>query len=294
MLDRRSDCRIAVYGTPAADGPYSFDIVAINQYGETQVTISGTVASSDPTWVDTTLGSMYVGVDFNDSVAATSPVESYLEYYLAEGSQLPAGLHLDCSLSRSRGCEGTISGKPEVAGIYSFTISASSRYGVVSHDFTVTVLGADAHLSLDVPAGTVAGDSDVFGSAHGLQPGSDYVVTLHSTPVVLSQGQVPANGELALNMKLPAGIEDGPHRIVLDGITGAGKPVSSEVWFSVLNGKIVEISYEGPVADPRTAALAYTGGGSSSGIQLMLVLGLIGAGSALLLGRRRQAADLGL
>ena len=292
-FNRSSDCDATISGTPQEEGPYSFDIIAANEYGETQVTISGTVASSDPTWVDTTLGAMYVGVGFNDTVVASSPVDTYIEYWVVDG-ELPAGLHLGCELSRSNDCDGTITGTPEVAGLYSFTIGAYNGYGEIFFDFTVSVLGADAHLSLDAPAGTVAGDSDVFGSAHGLLPGSDYVVTLHSTPVVLSQGQVPANGELALNMKLPAGIEDGAHRIVLDGTTGAGNAVSSEVWFSVLNGKIVEISYEGPVADPRKAALAYTGGGSSSGIQLMIVLGLIGAGSALLLGRRRQAADLGL
>lgn len=291
-LSRASYCYAKISGTPEVEGPYSFDLIATNRYGSTTITVSGSVAASNPVWEETDLGDLrlVLGVEYDNAVTAIDPLDGVGEHqllsYKVTAGALPQGLELNTET-------GAITGTPEVEGQFAFTIVASNGYGSVSADYTGEVRGAFADLTLEAAKGDTAGDADVFASAKGLLVGSDYDVTVHSTPISIASGKVPVGGSLALGLKLPAGLEDGAHRIVLTGTTAAGKAVTSEVWFSVLNGKIVQVSYDGPVADPR-GALAYTGSGSSTGIQLMLVLGLIGTGSLLLLGRRRPLNDLGL
>lgn len=82
-----------------------------------------------PQWTDTTLAAFAVGVNYFDQVQA-SGVPAPL--YSISAGQLPTGISLN-------GVTGRLSGTPQAAGQFSFTIAATSAENVITQAYTITV-----------------------------------------------------------------------------------------------------------------------------------------------------------
>lgn len=121
-----------IHGTPSASGAYSFTLKAVNAYGEDTQAFSGTVgAAIAPTITTSTLNTIYAGVGFSQTLAASgsAPIT-----WSVQSGTLPTGLTLNTST-------GTISGTPSATGAYSFTIRATNGVGYDDQAFTGSVSG---------------------------------------------------------------------------------------------------------------------------------------------------------
>jgi hypothetical protein len=108
-------------------------------------------AGTPPTWTDSTIGSLQVGVAFADGVSATGTAT--VTYSVAAGS-LPAGLALDTAT-------GAITGTPTAAGPYDFTLAAANSIGTITQQFTGTVAAATPSPPGTPPANVGGGSGDI-------------------------------------------------------------------------------------------------------------------------------------
>ncbi len=88
-----------------------------------------------------------------------------------------------------------------------------------------------------------------------LQPGSNYQIVLHSTPVVLAGGTTDENGDIAADVQIPADTEPGYHTLHMYGTNMAGQPVDIQKIFYVSDG-----TEYGNDAEPATEAADTTDG----------------------------------
>ncbi|WP_395640039.1 putative Ig domain-containing protein [Pseudolysinimonas sp.] len=268
----------AVTGTPSECGmscDYSFTITADNGYGDTDESFSGTVrpAGVGPEWEDDELPDLSEGVAVSDGVLADG--DPTITYAVTDGT-LPAGLALDPAT-------GAITGTPTAPGPYAFTITAENDFGSIDAIFEGDVAAKpDLDLVLEFEAGTSIEDASSTISASGLQVGSEYTLTMYSTPRVLYTGTIDGTGGFSWVVSLPADTPDGSHRLVLTGIAADGTPMSATAWFSLSSGRITAISYSGPVG-----GLAATGVEVTSGLAAAVILLLVGAGALTATRRRR-------
>lgn len=130
-------------------------------------------------------------------------------------------------------------------------------------------------LVLDFTLGASLTNASATISAVGLQFGSQYRLTMYSTPQVIHSGTVDASGGFRRVVSLPADTPAGAHRLVLTGIAADGTEMQAEAWFSVLaGGSIGAVSYTGPVS----AGLPVTGTDATATALLaglLLLLGLV-------------------
>jgi hypothetical protein len=111
----------------------------------TSTTSTSTTVAPDPNareWIDDSLGSMKVGVPFNDGLQARGP-GGVMAFILTNGTILPPGLGLNIY--------GGVSGTPTKAGTYSFSIYVGFWKGLngLGKSFTVTVEPADQVVGAD-------------------------------------------------------------------------------------------------------------------------------------------------
>ena len=182
---------------------------------------------------------------------------------------------------------------PLAVGTHTVTVTVTALYGE-SHDYTIAVTREamptpQLTFTTGLSAGQIAGNAPIVVSGVDLLPGSTAILTMHSTPIVLTTALVPGGASVTLSTQLPTSVPAGAHRVVFDGFAQDGTPVNATIWFTVLrDGTIGAVSLTGPVAYTE-AALAATGidAGSDSASALLLVL----LGGALLLVRsaRRRA-----
>lgn len=159
---------------------------------------------------------------------------------------------------------------PLVVGENTITIVTTAQDGLTKITTTVVVTRQVApNPEIDIDLGFAAGDKatdapfNVVGTK--LLPGSTATVTMHSTPIVLASGIVLADGTVVLNARIPAGAQAGAHRLVFEGTSMDGTPVTSTAWFTVLrNGTIGAASLTAPVAYIEPAALVRTGADSAT------------------------------
>lgn len=167
---------------------------------------------------------------------------------------------------------------------------------------TVRVVGpgTSADVSLDAQLGDLAAGAPFSVRGGGLLPGSQVVVTVHSTPRELARVTVGAAGTALVTGVLPAGLEVGAHRLVVEADGLDGVAVAAEVRFEVAaDGTLVRIGDSvlrrpaapapaAPAAAAAAPALAVTGAGSATVGALALAWLLLGA--ALVTWRRRATA----
>jgi Putative Ig domain len=237
----------AITGTPTTAAAINFTISAGNGVGSPVThAFTGTVAppNSAPAWVDQTVGAMQVGVAYIDGVSATGyPAPTYT---VSVGA-LPPGLTLNS-------VTGAITGTPTTSAAISFTVTVSNGVGSpVTHAFSGTVAAAPAielDLTLEVGAHVGTDGATLFVQGSGLQPGSTYVLEMHSAPVVLATGTVDSNGAFAQHVVIPADAPFGSHSLIITGIDNGGNPHTDLGWFSVTStGAIGAVSESAPIPD---------------------------------------------
>ncbi len=119
----------------------------------------------------------------------------------------------------------------------------------VMHSFAVNPAAAasppptpDLSLDLHFDVGTRVDDATVTITAHDLLPGSIANVTVHSTPRLLARVVVDDTGSFTTTVKLPADLEAGDHRIIVEATAADGTPVTKWEAFAVdSSGVIVHI-----------------------------------------------------
>lgn len=119
-------------GVSAGD-PYNFTIRATSTYGSVDTALSGTVrpAFAAPSWTDDTLAAPRAGEPYNDALAVDDEPDSAFSVY---SGALPAGILMTT--------QGLFTGSATTPGAYNFTVLVDNGQGVLSKQFTGTVLPA--------------------------------------------------------------------------------------------------------------------------------------------------------
>jgi LPXTG-motif cell wall-anchored protein len=249
-----------------------------------------------PSWgeSDWTNGRLHLGeaVDVEIKAENDNPTTIHYSY---EGA-LPKGLTYDTN--------GHLTGTPTELGWFSITVTAADHYDEASIEVSGMVLPEySAELGIEFEAGTNVADAQTWVYGENLKEGSRFKLTMFSDPVVLVDVTIDESGEFYQELSLPADTADGAHRLLLEATSVNDDAIVREAWFSVLNGKLVEFSTDGPVADPRPAPaavttvkveaanLASTGSDASGVVTGGLLTLLAGAGLLLAARRRREAAQ---
>jgi len=119
----------AVTGTPNTAGSFSWQITATNTVGSVSQSFSRTVGTA-PSWTDNTLAAMSYGVAYSNAVSASgTPAPTYS----VSSGALPGGISLNSST-------GAVTGTPNTAGSFSWTITATNGAGSVSQAFSQTIV----------------------------------------------------------------------------------------------------------------------------------------------------------
>ncbi|WP_395245482.1 putative Ig domain-containing protein [Agromyces sp. MMS24-K17] len=269
-------------GTPTGFGPYSFIVEATNGDEVVGQAFSGTVQAPLVEWVTEDLPLLHVGVAVDESLEASDAVA-----FAVTDGELPPGLDL---------VGDTITGTPTEAGEFEVEITASNATGEgVARTFTITVDEPVLELTLEAGPGDAAAGAVVTVTGSGLEPGAGLDVTLFSDPIVLVDVAVAADGTIDLATALPASVPFGAHELRVTTTGPDGSPVTLSIWFSVgEDGTILEVSTEGPVAEPvratpaatpASSGLAGTGVEPGAWLALALVLGFAGAATVVGAGR---------
>src|SRR5262249_47181744 len=102
----------------------------------------------------------------------------------------------------------------------------------------------------------------VTASGHGLAPGSETSLFVHSTPVLLGQSTVAADGTVSLTALIPAGLAAGDHHLAVEATAADGSPASNEWAFSpAADGTYAPIDQgettpSAPAASPSSSSAA--------------------------------------
>jgi len=265
----------AITGTPECETEpctYSFTIQAANAAGSITKEFTGTLlpAGVPPTWTDQDLpDELQVSVAVNEAVAAAGDPD--ISYSIPSGA-LPTGLSLDEAT-------GVITGTPAEAGEFSFQITATNDHGTITADFDVIVKAApDLGLRLNFAPDTRIEDATTLIEAEGLKVGSEYTLTMHSTPVRLHTGTIGASGGFNHVVSLPPDTPAGAHMLVLSGIAPDDSVLTARAWFVLLpNGRIGAISYSGPLSAGGLASTGTEPGMALGAATALLVLGAVAA-----------------
>lgn len=144
-------------------------------------------------------------------------------------------------------------------------------------------------LRLDFAVGTPVADATTTATAEGLQPGTDWTLTMFSTPRVIGSGVVPLDGLVSQLVRIPADTPAGAHRLLLEGTAPDGRTLTAQAWFTIdADGIIRAISLVGPT--PGLDELAHTGAEGAPALGLVGGLFLLAGATAVLLARRHGRA----
>lgn len=156
--------------------------------------------------------------------------------------------------------------------------SSSASNSDVTWDITAAPIVIEQALALNTPVGGNIDGAGADYEASGLKEGTEWALTLRSTPTVIASGIATADGIIAGTALIPAGLEAGWHSITLTGTDVNGNAVNKVVWFEIsANGTILAEQDTAPVTPepvvPAEPALASTGAN---------IAGALGGGAALL------------
>lgn len=123
-----------ISGIPTEAGTLTFTLSATNENGTTKKTYTLKINEAGPLEIDTEakLDNGTVGESYSQTLLCDS-TDLKKTWSIAEGSALPAGL----TLSE----DGTISGKPTMAGDYTFKIVVSASTRTAEKTFTLKIFG---------------------------------------------------------------------------------------------------------------------------------------------------------
>jgi hypothetical protein len=270
-----------ISGTPANMSTATFTVRAFTQYGSATegYTITPMRPGIAPTFTDETIGDFDVAVPFIDAVIASGdPTISY-----ALSGIVPAGITIDLNT-------GAISGTPQYNGPFNFTVRAENEFGFVDANFSGWVdAEAVADVSLGFTPGATLGQASLTIAADGLLMGSEYTLTMYSTPRVLFTGTVGAFRSFSQTVLLPADTPVGAHRLELHAVGSDGTVLTATVYFTLLeNGRIGAVSNSGPLTFTPAALGKLAATGTEPQLPLVVAALLLFVGLALV--RRRRTA----
>lgn len=145
-------------------------------------------------------------------------------------------------------------------------------------------------VEIQVPIGGTIDNAPVALDIDGLKDQTGYTVTVHSTPQIIDQGII-WSGRLNKAVTLPAGLESGWHRIVIDGTAADGSAFTETYYFQVSDsGTLLSTSEVAPATvSAATSGLALTGANLSG---LGLATGMLALGGTLLLTLTRRKREV--
>lgn len=155
-----------------------------------------------------------------------------------------------------------------ITGIGVCTVTATSPGDAVTLPATATVKAAVAaipatmELSLGARLGDLVPGSAASASGAGLEPGSDLVVMVYSTPTEIARTVVGPAGTATVSGLLPV-LEAGAHQLVVLGTGVDGDPVAWSIDF-VVAGNGVAVQIGGQTLASSAGVESWTTGGSTS------------------------------
>ena len=219
-------------GAATSTGEYSFTISVGNRLGSS-VSTHKVVVTESPTLEAVGTSTMKVGDAFTLALQAGG----YPAPTLSLVGKLPAGLSFSAA-------SATISGKATESGTFELTARATNNFGEsTERSFSLVVEAAVSvarKISLKAELGAPIAGSNVEIEAEGVKGGANYIVELHSNPIVLDEGVVPDIGALLLNATIPEGLEPGWHRIELRTTGADNSAVVDVVYFEVTASGLLE------------------------------------------------------
>ena len=145
-----------------------------NDYYNESQTSTGTSVTTLPEISTTNLDAGYVGVSYNATLNASADSSKTVTWALASGSSLPDGLTLNSN--------GTISGTPQAAGTYSFTVQATIDGASNTQELSITVNAGRPVITATSYNGTTQTNTFNYGD------------TITISGEITASNQAPSNG----------------------------------------------------------------------------------------------------
>lgn len=233
-----------------------------------------------------------VDLTFNLEVTGLNFAEGFESDVLG----LPAGLEYTILTDE----EGTpvainIFGIPTEAGTGSLSVTItdvnfdSASNEEVTWEVTAAPVVISTELVLDRGVGQSINGANADYAAEGLKEGTDWTLTLRSTPQIIAEGVVGVTGIINGVAAIPAGLAAGWHSLTLDGTDVNGNAVSKVVWFELnADGTILAVQDAAPAPAPQPE-LAKTGSDVAGLAGFALLFAIAGAASMVAVRRKVSA-----
>jgi uncharacterized repeat protein (TIGR02543 family) len=143
-----------------------------------------------------------------------------------------------------------------------------------------------AAVAIQVPVGQPIANAPVALEADGLKVNTGYTVSVRSTPQIIEQGTI-WSGRLSTTVRIPANLEAGWHRLIIEGTAADGTPWVETNYFQVSPTGVLEAT---SATDPA-ATLVNTGGSAPAVAPIATLIVLLGAaivGMTAVVRRRRK------
>lgn len=142
-------------------------------------------------------------------------------------------------------------------------------------------------IALDIAVGDAIEGAPVVAEASGLKAGTEWTLTLRSTPIVLDDGVVGNAGAILANVTIPAGLEPGTHTLTVVGTAADGTVYQRVLTFVIASDGTLES--EPVLGALEVVELPNTGAGDTAPLGLA-ALALVVSGAAVVAVRRRKVA----
>lgn len=228
-------------GRASATGEFSFTITVGNSLGS-EFSRHRVSVTDSPSLKPIETSLVKLGESFSLSLQASG----YPAPNFSLIGTLPAGLTFDES-------SGRLSGMANELGTFELTARATNSFGEFALEkFSIVVEPSKAvsrKISLIAELGAPIAGSQVEIEAEGLKTAANYIVELHSEPIILDEGVVPDSGMLLLSATIPEGLEPGWHRIELRTTAVDDSALVDVVYFEITASGLLETL---PQSEPPT------------------------------------------
>ena len=229
-----------LFGTPSAVGRYKFEVTTFNSAGRASQEIS-IVVNQVPSLSNDPVPQARINKPFSFQISSSG----YPLPTISLEGKLPPGLSFDSKT-------GLISGTPYEAGSFELTATAQNESGRDSRTLNLLVrtISVKPKITVQASLGKPIAGAPVDVEVIGAKPGADYIIELHSEPIILGQGKVPNDGQVVVNAAIPAALEPGWHRIELRTTGEDDSNILDTLYFEVTANGLLETE---PQSDPPTA-----------------------------------------